>query len=181
MHVLIGDIRKSKGLSKPFDWNDDYRLKGIDLEGPLHLDLKVTNVGSRVMVMGPLRTKVRLNCTRCSEDVVFPLEVNLEEEFLPVHSEEAMTRAKDLLDGTFTFENDRIELDELMRQEVEAAFPIQVLCSPDCKGLCAECGANLNRENCSCRPEKVDSRWAALQAWTEGKPPEASKKSKPKK
>ena len=178
MHVGIGDIRKSKGLSKPFQWDGDYQLSGIALNGPLHLDLKVTNAGSRVMIKGPLRASVRVDCTRCSDDVVFPLEVCLEEEFLPAQSEEALSRAKDLLDGTFTFENDRVELDELLRQEIEAALPIRVLCSPTCSGLCGECGANLNRETCSCSPEAVDSRWAALKDWTEGSPPKSSKKRK---
>jgi len=178
MHVGIGDIRKSKGLSKPFEWDSPYQLKGIHLEGPLHLDLKITNAGSRVMVTGPVRARVRLNCTRCSEDLVFPLQIKLEEEFLPAHSEEALSRAKDLLDGTFTFENDRIELDELLRQEIEAAFPIQVLCCADCKGLCEQCGTNLNREKCQCAPDAGDSRWAALKDWTEGSSPKASKKRK---
>lgn len=180
MNVGIGDIRKSKGLAKSFDWNDSYKLEGIDLEGPLKLDLKVTNAGSRVMVTGPLKTAVRLPCTRCSEDVVFPLELDLEEEFLPVHSEEAMTRAKDLLDGTFTFENDKVELDELLRQEIEAAFPIQALCTDNCRGLCEQCGANLNRETCQCSPEEDNSRWAALKDLTGGATAPKSKK-KPKK
>ena len=182
MHVGIGDIRKSKGLAKSFDWNDPYKLEGIDIEGPLKLDLKVTNAGSRVMVTGPLIAAVRLPCTRCSEDVVFPLELELEEEYLPAHSEEAMTRAKDLLDGTFTFENDKVVLDELLRQEIEAAFPIQALCTDDCRGLCEKCGANLNRETCQCIPEESDSRWAALKDLTAGTSvPKSPKTKKPKK
>ena len=178
MHVGIGDIRKSKGLAKSFDWDGAYKLEGIDFEGPLKLDLKVTNAGSRVMVTGPVKTTVRLPCTRCSEDVAFPLEVELEEEFLPAHSEEAMTRAKDLLDGTFTFENDRVELDELLRQEIEAASPIQVLCTENCRGLCSQCGANLNREDCHCSPEEQDSRWAALKDLTPGSAPKSKKPKK---
>lgn len=179
MQVGIGDIRKSKGLAKSFDWDDSYKLEGIHLEGPLKLDLKVTNAGSRVMVTGPLKAAVHLPCTRCSEDIVFPLEIDLEEEFLPVHSEEAMSRAKDLLDGTFTFEDDKVELDELLRQEIEAAFPIQVLCTENCRGLCEQCGANLNRETCQCGPEESDSRWAALKDLTGGTTvPKSTKKPK---
>lgn len=180
MHVGIGDIRKSKGLSKRFSWDTAYSLPGIDLQGPLLLDLKVTNAGSRVMVTGPLRTSIKLPCSRCSEEVVFPLKVELEEEFLPAASEEALSRANNLLDGVFTFENDKVILDELLRQEIEAAFPIQVLCSTDCRGLCDHCGANLNREECRCQPEEGDSRWSALKNWTDGAPPSGRTK-KPKK
>lgn len=161
MHVGVGDIRKSQGLSKSFVWNDPYKLKGIELSGPLHLDLKITNAASRIMVTGPLRTSVTLNCSRCLEDFSFAAEVELEEEFLPSDSPEARTRANDLLDGTFTFEDDKIVLDELLRQEIEAATPIQVLCKPDCKGLCGDCGANLNVEPCRCEPEEALSPIAA--------------------
>lgn len=161
MHVGVGDIRKSQGLSKPFVWDHPYDLKGIQSSAPVHLDLKISNAGSRIMVTGPLRTSVTLNCSRCLEDFPFAVDVELEEEFLPADSPEARARAKNLLDGTFTFENDKVELDELLRQEIEAATPIQVLCKPDCKGLCDNCGANLNSEACRCEPEEPDSLIAA--------------------
>ncbi len=48
MHVGIGDIRKSKGLAKSFDWDGPYKLEGIDLEGPLKLDLKAPDERRRV-------------------------------------------------------------------------------------------------------------------------------------
>jgi len=70
-------------------------------------------------------------------------------------------------------------LDELLRQEIEAAFPIQVLCTDNCRGLCEQCGTNLNRETCQCSPEEADSRWAALKDLTSGTPvPKSAKKPK---
>jgi uncharacterized protein len=180
MHIGIGDIRKSKGLAKAFQWDSQVRLPGVSLEGPLVLDLKVTNAGSRVMVAGPLRAQVKLLCSRCSEEFTFPVKVQLEEEFLPVASEEAQSRANNLLDGPLTFENDKLEMDELLRQEIEAAFPIQALCREDCRGLCARCGANLNQEDCRCQPEEVDSRWQALNQISNSAP-KPGKKPKNKK
>lgn len=166
MYVGVGDIRKSKGLSKSFTWTGDLELTGINLAGPVELDLSVTNAGSRIMVIGSVQTRVRVACSRCSEDVVLPVDVQLEEEFLPGSSEEARERTSDPLDAPLTFENDRVELDELLRQEIEAAEPMQVLCRPACKGLCEHCGANLNHEACRCQPESGDERWAALKKWT---------------
>lgn len=43
-----------------------------------------------------------------------------------------------------------IDLGEEIRQEMIMANPAKILCSPDCKGICPKCGANLNKEQCKC-------------------------------
>jgi len=45
---------------------------------------------------------------------------------------------------------DYLEVDDDIREEILLNYPMKVLCKPDCKGLCPECGANLNSENCRC-------------------------------
>jgi uncharacterized protein len=47
--------------------------------------------------------------------------------------------------------NEYIDLGEEIRQEIIMANPAKVLCSKDCKGICPECGANLNVEKCKCK------------------------------
>jgi uncharacterized protein len=58
-------------------------------------------------------------------------------------------------------ENDVLDLDDYVYQEIQLFLPQKMLCSEDCKGLCAKCGKNLNKEECSCEKE-VDPRMAAL-------------------
>ena len=59
-------------------------------------------------------------------------------------------------------EGDTVDLTDLLVQDIISSLPIQPLCSEDCKGLCQECGANLNRETCDCDKEQVNERFAAL-------------------
>ena len=55
-----------------------------------------------------------------------------------------------------------IDVDDLAREQIELALPMARLCTEECRGLCPECGANLNLVDCACSKEQVDIRWAAL-------------------
>ena len=43
-----------------------------------------------------------------------------------------------------------VEIDDDVRQEIILDYPIKILCRPDCKGLCPNCGQNLNAAECEC-------------------------------
>ncbi len=58
----------------------------------------------------------------------------------------------------------KVELDELLREDVLLDLPGKFLCREDCKGLCPRCGKNLNQGDCGCPKQEVDPRLAALQA-----------------
>ena len=60
------------------------------------------------------------------------------------------------------YEGDGLELNDVLREFVLLALPMQRLCSENCKGICPECGQNRNQNECSCRTTVVDNRWAAL-------------------
>ncbi len=58
--------------------------------------------------------------------------------------------------------DDRLDLSSWARDAVSLSLPDQILCRADCAGLCAGCGADLNRETCVCEPPEPDARWAKL-------------------
>jgi len=55
-----------------------------------------------------------------------------------------------------------LDLTPLLREQAWVALPMKPLCRPDCKGLCPQCGANLNLESCTCESVKIDPRLALL-------------------
>jgi uncharacterized protein len=59
-------------------------------------------------------------------------------------------------------ERGAVDLEQVLREQLDLALPLRALCSEECRGLCAGCGADLNHETCRCEPE-VDERWAALE------------------
>ena len=60
------------------------------------------------------------------------------------------------------YQGDGLLLEDVLREQVLLALPLKVTCCPDCKGLCPQCGRNLNQEQCGCTRELEDPRWAAL-------------------
>jgi uncharacterized protein len=62
------------------------------------------------------------------------------------------------------FWNDEIDLGQLMKEQFYLALPMKPLCRDECRGLCALCGANLNRGTCGCVAAWEDPRFAALRA-----------------
>jgi DUF177 domain-containing protein len=60
------------------------------------------------------------------------------------------------------YEDDRIDLGQMILEQIVLALPMKPLCKVDCRGLCPECGANRNATSCDCEIDDTDPRWATL-------------------
>jgi uncharacterized protein len=92
-----------------------------------------------------------------------PVQVNVEEEFIAtvdVRTGASLARPDDPEAFLITAQQ-QLDLEEAVRQAWALALPMQPLCRPDCKGLCARCGTDLNEGACTCSPEE-DDRWSLL-------------------
>lgn len=102
-------------------------------------------------------------CSRCLEPMTVPLILKIREEFfLRVDPISGATLAPPDDPEAFRVNATHIlDMEEPVRQAWTSAKPMQPLCKPDCKGICSECGQNLNETECSCSPAP-DERWGAL-------------------
>lgn len=118
--------------------------KGIDL------DLVLTHSGEGILLTGMLHTQVHGVCDRCLEAASFSLDVEVDGYYLFQEPEEPRIPEDD--DGSFDYflvTSDKcIDLSEAVQTALVMETPFVVLCQPDCKGLCAQCGANLNEGLC---------------------------------
>ncbi|MEO8168524.1 MAG: DUF177 domain-containing protein [bacterium] len=55
-----------------------------------------------------------------------------------------------------------IDITEDVRQTTVLSIPLKLLCKETCRGLCSECGQNLNEGTCACSEAASDSRWEGL-------------------
>lgn len=66
-------------------------------------------------------------------------------------------------DDYILVEDEKLDVDELLRTDVLLELPTKFLCKPDCKGLCSQCGQNLNLGDCGCNKHRIDPRLEVLQ------------------
>lgn len=107
-----------------------------------------------IVIEASVRTKLKLNCSRCLDTFIYPIDIDIEERF---------TNNVDLQDEYVMFvDGDTLDITEIIENCIISTLPIKRLCNDDCKGLCSVCGANKNIENCSCLDYDVDIRLAKL-------------------
>lgn len=125
--------------------------------------LTVERWPERVDVTGTLTATVPLVCVRCLNPFTGAVARDVR-QILVRQPETAEDEERELtssdLDRT-ELTGDTVDLAELLHEELQLGLPLKPLCSQDCKGICAGCGAELNDEECTCEPE-VDPRWEVL-------------------
>jgi uncharacterized protein len=139
-------------------------LAGVTFSEGLRVAGTVARQSGRIEVKGEIRGTALLDCTRCLETINERLVIPVEAAFVP--AEEFATESESEISGDDlkidVLEGDSLDLAQLVREQVLLALPTQVLCNANCKGLCEQCGTNLNRETCKCGEDDIDPRWAAL-------------------
>jgi uncharacterized protein len=127
----------------------------VPLNSPIELDLRLESVVEGVLVTGTATVELRGTCVRCLTDVSDRTEVEVQELFVHPDSEAGE-------DEVSRLEGDEIDLEPLLRDDVVLDLPFQPLCQEDCRGLCVECGANLNSDPDHSHGQMADARWAQL-------------------
>ncbi len=137
----------------------------VRLVGPGEVSGRVRRAGKEVELRGNLHAKVEVVCGRCLKPVELPISTEFTERFVRAVSwaaeEQHELHEEDLNIGVF--DGKAIELDDLVREELLLAVPVNVLCSQDCKGLCPICGVDRNLNDCQCENDEIDSRWQGLE------------------
>ncbi|HZY42236.1 MAG TPA: DUF177 domain-containing protein [Anaerolineae bacterium] len=117
--------------------------------------LRLTRANRRILVTGTLQTVVAADCVRCLTPFQLTLTLPIEEQF-------ALSPAVDPV--YYIDEGGWLSLLQPLREQLLLAMPIHLVCRPECKGLCVDCGQNLNDGPCSCGTEDIDPRLAALKS-----------------
>ncbi len=120
-----------------------------DFTEPLTWQADVTNTGGALLVTGEVRGTARTSCARCLKETTFPVVGELEGYFLTEPEGEAPDEMEE--DEFDVLPEDRaIDFRPLIIAALLMEFPLIPLCDDDCKGLCPNCGADLNEGPCGC-------------------------------
>jgi len=143
--------------------NLDYESDIVALRDLVRVRLTIQQIGEEFFCQGQVVAPVEEECDRCltlfkdelTNDVSFIVKIGEEKSNLTTDDESENVIY--LKPGEHV-----VDLRDLVREAIILALPIKPLCDPECKGLCPQCGANLNEETCECKIEEYDTRWEGL-------------------
>lgn len=134
---------------------------------PVSYDVVAAKEFDHIRVTGSVNTAVKLSCSRCLSEYDYLLDSsftiiyrrgvpdsNLSEE------DETELTEEDLIASTFS--GDDIDLTHDLEEQIVMAVPLKPLCSEQCKGLCPECGMDLNHSGCNCTEKAFNFKFSAL-------------------
>ena len=166
MLINLTEVLSLEGKSKTYDANLEFtqfesRLGTYKIIDKYPLKLEVVNKGNRKL---ELNTFVKLSliipCDRCLTDVTTPLEFEISREIDLNESEEDRIEQ---LDEQDYIQGYVLDVDRLVYGEIFLNLPMKTLCKEDCKGICNNCGANLNFVSCNCEhDEALDPRMSVI-------------------
>lgn len=137
------------------------------LVAPVVLAATVTREKARVTIAGTASTTLELSCSRCLERYALPVTAQFDLRYLPAEDAPAEHDEVELADediNTAYYRDGRVDLGELIHEQLYLALPMKPLCRDDCQGLCPQCGVNRNTTPCSCEHTWTDPRLAGLKA-----------------
>ena len=174
MHLLIQNVDTSPTEAR-FDTDAEplHRLLGAECRptGPLRVAVQYLRSGDALLFDGTLAGALVGRCARCLDEFQWTLHRQFSCTLLPtaaaVGDRETELKPEDL--GVSFYSGDTVDVSALVREEVLLALPSPPLCRSTCKGLCAQCGGNLNAATCDCRPGWSDPRLAVLSGFRSGR------------
>jgi uncharacterized protein len=161
LSVPVAELLGRPGEFRDFDLATPLPGVGTELarltDDPVSARLRAQSVIEGILVTGRIEGRTGLRCARCLTDFASTIELDVCELFVaPGHD-----RASD---DSYRVLGTEIHLEAMLRDAVCLALPLHPLCREACKGICAQCGKDLNFGACDCRDEGIDPRWAPLEA-----------------
>lgn len=166
MQVQLEQVRQ-----KPFRWDEVRNIPVERLERSEVLSLGDIAWRGEIRYAAPgfhlkaeLAYEQTLQCDRClrsmARSVASELDLMIFIEEADASPGEYELEASDL--GVLYLDSGILDVEPLLMEQLQLNVPMHAVCRDDCRGLCPTCGADHNREPCTCDRESIDPRWAGL-------------------
>jgi len=150
LYINLSDLKEiggRKNVSLELEFPDlEFVDRDIKIKDSVQLDLEIYNTRDSFVVKGTLEAELILSCSRCLKKYSSPIKLDISEDVMKSEMED----------------EEELYLDDIIVDNIILSLPMKPLCSEDCKGICPECGQNLNEGECDCEVETVDPRLAKL-------------------
>lgn len=141
-------------------------VNGCSITGAIQGDITAIREYDNIRVTGRVSAPLALSCSRCLADYNSFVDTSFtiffrKETGVAASAEDDLELGEmDLMSSTYS--GDEIDLTHEIEEQIVMEIPSKSLCNDDCKGLCHECGIDLNVSGCSCSKEPVILAFSAL-------------------
>lgn len=169
MKILIADIT-DEGLI--VDLKERLTTDEGTVVAPVVSRLELQKTGTEIMIRGELQTEVSLECSRCLQAFRRAMDIPVNVVYHPVEEVTAEIKSPthalntDEMDMGF-YRDGEIDLQELLREQIMLDTQMKPLCDEACRGICPQCGTDLNKGDCSCSKDRIDPRLEGLKKFFE--------------
>jgi uncharacterized protein len=168
---MIIDLRELRLNDEPLEIDKDFTNSELvvdselfHLESPIASHVVISLRGDCVRVAGHLRGSLSMTCCRCSKPIFQPVDKDFLVDYWPDpvsrEGEELRLNYDDLEVGFY--HGDEFDLSAVISEQIVLEVPMKPVCRENCKGLCDQCGADLELGPCSCERNRIDPRLSAL-------------------
>ena len=112
--------------------------------------------GKKLVITGQADVTLNIPCDRCLKEVEVPFSLDFEKHVNLEAEDDKESDETNYIDGY------NLDVDKLLYNEILIGWPMKVLCSEDCKGICSVCGQNLNEGSCDCEDTSLDPRMSVI-------------------
>jgi len=165
---MIIDLRTILEGSRNFEFSldNDWLQKseqddpGFALDQKLEVNASIYKAGDKFILEGEFQGGIKINCDRCLEPFHHDVKVRFRSvmALISLHNDQPDKRTdKELIEEDLDIDiikADVIDLKDIIKEQIFLNLPMKLICSADCRGLCPQCGVNLNLETCSCLSDK---------------------------
>lgn len=117
----------------------------------VNYNLHLSRDGKKIKVKGKIKTAVSLKCIRCLEYYELRIHSKFDLILFPARLIDVGHSALNPEEMEYIFyEGDKIDLEKILIEQVNLFIPYNPVCGDNCKGICPNCGMNLNKYECKC-------------------------------
>lgn len=135
----------------------------IRLSMPISAHIEIEPAGNRFFLTGKVKTELVLRCDRCLEEFYCPMEQSFSlviKRADPVLEVDKELKKEELLEEVV--KGEELDLDPIIREQIYLFLPMKCLCNENCRGICPNCGKNLNFDQCTCKKEAAHPAFQVL-------------------
>lgn len=157
INKFLSSEQISLQVNEKFEVDDEDFLSKTHLHKVIDFSGAIFKVDDNVILNGSIEYTFEDECARC----LLPFDKTVTTKFEAVlvrqleENEESDEIKLKITDGC-------VDLEETIKQMIYLSMPMKSLCKKDCKGICPNCGVNLNNEECKCNNDLTDPRFDKL-------------------